>query len=84
MLLEHPPTYVFANLGPHGKNQKMSMTFTLTEWNEIIHHLQNSQKYLEDRSDKGEPIYWAAWAASIIDDKIEKKICKLHLTSIED
>jgi len=69
----------FADLGPHGKNQKMSITLTLTEWNEIIDHLQNSQKYLKDRSDKGDTIYRAAWMAGIIDDKLDKKICKLGL-----
>jgi hypothetical protein len=76
MLVERTSADLFADLGPHGKNQKMSITLTLTEWNEIIDHLQNSQKYLEDRS-RGSG-FWAGWMASFIDDKLEKKIIKLN------
>ena len=81
---EHFPTYLFTNVGSHG-NEKMSITFTLDEWNSIVHHLQNSQKYLEDRTDTDyKSVIWVAQVAGTIDDKIEKKICKLGLTSIED
>jgi len=72
------------DIGSHG-NEKMSITFTLDEWNSIIHHLQNSQKYLEDRTDTDyKSLWWVCEVAGTIDDKIEKKICKLGLTSIED
>jgi hypothetical protein len=82
MLLEHPPTYVFADVGSHG-HEKMSITFTLDEWNSIVRHLQNSQKYLYDRSDTGgaswdyKSLRWVCEVAGTIDNKIEKKIIKL-------
>ena len=64
-------------IGSHG-NEKMSITFTLDEWNSIVHHLQNSQKYLEDRTDTDyKSVFWVAQVAGTIDDKIEKKIIKL-------
>jgi len=72
-----PNSYVLRDTGIHG-NVKMSMTFTLDDWNTIIHHLQNSEKCLTDKDFKGnfEAICWAAATASEIDDRIEKKIIK--------
>lgn len=70
-------SYVFRDPGIHG-NVKMSMTFTLDDWNTIIHHLKNSEMYLTDKDYKNnfEAICWAAATASEIDDRIEKKIIK--------
>jgi hypothetical protein len=81
-----PQNFHFATDNTQIDSSGITLTFTLTEWNNIIRHLQTSEKYLTDSdyTNNCEAIYWAAWAASTIDDKIEKKICKLHLTSIED
>ncbi len=72
-----PNSYVFRDPGIHG-NVKMSMTFTLDEWNNIIHHLKNSEMYLTDKDFNGnyEAICWVAATANEIDDRIEKKIIK--------